>query len=213
MTSRHSSIGRLSTPPQRRAGHYNSGRTSAGREADDAHVLLRRRKHISRKSSRRRPSDGVTAPQSEKSQVSFPPKEYWGEWTCRQLPPHVHIEGTKRARRVRDVPLWAGVLRGPVRSRSAFRAAWDRHLGDKFGIYDLRRSFAVWMEDAGIPRSRRKLYLGHSAGDVTGFVRAARVDRLAGGGCCQTAGLRRGRARSDKRGGQRAKAGRGSLKR
>lgn len=97
------------------------------------------------------------------------PKEYWGQWSCRQLPPHVHIEGTKRASRVRDVPLWAGNLAGPRRSRSAFRAAWDRHLGDKLGIYDLRRSFAVWMEDAGIPRSRRKLYLGHSAGDVTGL--------------------------------------------
>jgi integrase len=36
-------------------------------------------------------------------------------------------------------------------------------------VYDLRRSFAVWMEDAGIPRSRRKHYLGHSAGDVTGL--------------------------------------------
>src|SRR5690349_5271716 len=33
--------------------------------------------------------------------------------------------------------------------------------------HDLRRSFAVWLEDAGVPRSRRKLYLGHAAGDVT----------------------------------------------
>jgi integrase len=70
---------------------------------------------------------------------------------------------------VRDVPMWAGELIGPQRSRSTFTAAWRRHLGDKMGIYDLRRSFAVWMEDAGIPRSRRKLYLGHSAGDVTGL--------------------------------------------
>jgi integrase len=42
-------------------------------------------------------------------------------------------------------------------------------VGDRLRIYDLRRSFAVWMEDAGIPRSRRKHYLGHSAGDVTGL--------------------------------------------
>jgi integrase len=40
-------------------------------------------------------------------------------------------------------------------------------MGDRLRMYDLRRSFAVWMEEAGIPRSRRKSYLGHSAGDVT----------------------------------------------
>ena len=105
----------------------------------------------------------------EMAATGMGPKEYWGEWEIRQLPPHVHIKGTKRANRVRDVPLWAGELLGPQRSRSAFRGAWDRHMGDRLRMYDLRRSFAVWMEEAGIPRSRRKNYLGHSAGDVTGL--------------------------------------------
>ena len=35
--------------------------------------------------------------------------------------------------------------------------------------YDLRRSYANWLEAAGIPRTRRRLYLGHGAGDVTGL--------------------------------------------
>jgi integrase len=33
--------------------------------------------------------------------------------------------------------------------------------------YDLRRSFANWMEAAGIPRTRRKLYMGHGAKDIS----------------------------------------------
>jgi integrase len=33
--------------------------------------------------------------------------------------------------------------------------------------YDLRRTFAGLMVEAGIPRPRRKLYLGHTADDIT----------------------------------------------
>lgn len=34
--------------------------------------------------------------------------------------------------------------------------------------YDLRRTYSNWMEAAGILRTRRKLCMWHSAGDVTG---------------------------------------------
>lgn len=98
------------------------------------------------------------------------PKEYWGAWERRALPARVHVEGTKRASRVRDVPLWAeGLPVVPTRSRSRFVAVWKDHLAASLGIYDLRRSFAVWCEDAGIPRSRQKLYMGHAVGDITGL--------------------------------------------
>jgi hypothetical protein len=33
--------------------------------------------------------------------------------------------------------------------------------------YDARRAYAHWLEEAGIPRARRKLYLGHGRRDVT----------------------------------------------
>ena len=33
--------------------------------------------------------------------------------------------------------------------------------------YDLRRCFSRWMESAGVPRIRRKMYMGHAVGDVT----------------------------------------------
>jgi integrase len=98
------------------------------------------------------------------------PKEYWGSWERRTTPAAIHINGTKRQSRVRDVPLWVDWLpMVPVRSRSRFVAVWRAHLGAELGIYDLRRSFAVWMEDAGIPRSRQRLFMGHAVGDITGL--------------------------------------------
>ncbi len=33
--------------------------------------------------------------------------------------------------------------------------------------YDLRRTYATWMEAAQIPRTRRRQYMGNSTGDVT----------------------------------------------
>ena len=33
--------------------------------------------------------------------------------------------------------------------------------------YDGRRTYANWLEGAGVPRTRRKLYLGHGQTDVT----------------------------------------------
>ena len=104
------------------------------------------------------------------------PKEYWGPWNVRT--DRVHVEGTKRAGRVRDVP-WVGMVTTPTVLYAAFRR---RLLVASTGLtdiktaaaspyavtpYDLRRTFANWMEGAGIPRTRRKLYLGHGAGDVT----------------------------------------------
>jgi integrase len=37
---------------------------------------------------------------------------------------------------------------------------------DAMRPYDLRRTFANWMEGAGIPRTRRRIYRGHEARDM-----------------------------------------------
>jgi hypothetical protein len=91
------------------------------------------------------------------------PKEYWGSWQA--TADRVHIEGTKRESRVRDVPLLYA-LQPPATTRSAFTQRWRR---SKLGcvIYDLRRSYSVWLEEAGISYSRRQSYLGHGAKSVT----------------------------------------------
>ena len=51
------------------------------------------------------------------------------------------------------------------------RRTWEDKIRDRTsrGVepYDFRRTYANWLEAAGIPRTRRKLYLGHGASDVT----------------------------------------------
>ena len=93
------------------------------------------------------------------------PTEYWS-LTWKQLPDRIHIEGTKRTGRVRDVPRVMSMA-SPAIEYAAFR----RHLRDasdsQVAPYDLRRSYANWLESAGIPRTRRKLYMGHGATDIT----------------------------------------------
>ena len=90
------------------------------------------------------------------------PKEYWGRWEV--LEDRVVIYGTKRAARMRSVPI-AGNIVCPTRVPDVFK----RVLRAETDIqpYDLRRSYATWLEAAGIPRTRRRLYLGHAEKDVT----------------------------------------------
>lgn len=99
-------------------------------------------------------------------------KEYWGRWSV--LSDRVHIEGTKRKGRVRDVPL----VIAPAVPR-IHRRTWENHIRERAaGItpYDLRRTYANWLEAAGISRTRRKLYMGHAVGDVTGLYELHEVD-------------------------------------
>lgn len=99
-------------------------------------------------------------------------KEYWGRWNV--LADRIHIEGTKRKGRVRDVPL---ILQPAV--PRVHRRTWEDHIRDKHvGVtpYDLRRTYANWMEAAGIPRTRRKLYMGHGTKDVTDLYERHEVD-------------------------------------
>lgn len=90
-------------------------------------------------------------------------EEYWGRWHVKA--DRIHIAGTKRGGRVRDVPLVAR----PAVPR-VHRRTWEDKFRERTSAltpYDLRRSYANWLESAGIPRTRRKLYMGHGATDVT----------------------------------------------
>jgi len=98
-------------------------------------------------------------------------KRILGQWSVRV--DRVHIEGTKRAGRVRDVPL----IRAPAVPRIHRRTFGDKlHERTRdFTTYDLRRTYATWLEDAGIPRTRRRMYLGHGERDVTDLYEARDV--------------------------------------
>lgn len=109
------------------------------------------------------------------------PSEYWGgKWALDEKSSCVVIRGTKSKAANRLVPL-VMLGRGPVppvlaygRYSALFRevarsvakeAAADGYL--PWTLYDCRRTFAVWMEEARIPRTRRRFYLGHAKADVT----------------------------------------------
>lgn len=89
--------------------------------------------------------------------------EYWGRWSVRL--DRIHIEGTKRAGRVRDIPLISRPA-VPAMHRRTFEDKVRERMSD-VTPYDLRRTFANWMEAAEIPRTRRRLYMGHGVRDVT----------------------------------------------
>lgn len=107
------------------------------------------------------------------------PAEYWerlGGW-WREETTHLRVHGTKREGRDRNVP----IVRAPVRPvcwEGKFRQLLAEASGGQVQPYDLRRSFAHWMELARIPRTRRRLYMGHGKRDVTDLYEFHEVQRF-----------------------------------
>lgn len=91
-------------------------------------------------------------------------EEYWGKWAV--MADRVRIHGTKRISRVRDVPLVRAPT-SPQMHRRTFEDKVRERTSRAIEPYDLRRCFSRWMESAGVPRIRRKMYMGHAVGDVT----------------------------------------------
>lgn len=91
--------------------------------------------------------------------------EFWGEWTV--LGDRVRIRGTKKPGRRwgsegRDVPLVVTPTR-PAMSVSRFGLAMRKAGGvPRQG----RKSYSRWLEDAGIPRTRRLMYMGWGVRDI-----------------------------------------------
>lgn len=106
-------------------------------------------------------------------------KEYWGRWQT--LRDRVHIAGTKRGGRVRDVPLIQPPA-PPSLSRDRFEKLFRERMSDA-GVtpYHLRRTYLQWLEAAGVPRARRRLYAGHGAKDVTDLYEAHEVTTFLAG--------------------------------
>jgi integrase len=98
-------------------------------------------------------------------------KEYWGRWQTQS--DRIHIVGTKRSGRVRDIPL-VRAPSTPKLSRDRFEKLF-RERFESITPYDLRRTYARWLELAGIPRTRRRLYMGHGVRDVTDLYERSEV--------------------------------------
>lgn len=100
------------------------------------------------------------------------PVEYWGHWN--QLPDRIRIRGGKGGK-IRFVPLVRPIA-VPRTTERAFALALQHRIDLKVTPYDFRRTYANWMEAAGIIRTRRKLYMGHGKGDVTDLYERHEVD-------------------------------------
>jgi len=103
------------------------------------------------------------------------PNEMWGDWDIDREANGVRIRGTKTQGAVRTVPLVTTWLFKPELSYVVFRKAFRDASDGQMTPYDLRRTYANWLEAAGIPRTRRRLYLGHGASDVTDLYEAHEV--------------------------------------
>ncbi len=104
------------------------------------------------------------------------PKEYWGRWEVRG--DRVLVHGTKREARDRFVPLVDASIAKPSVLYRAFQKAIGAASNWTVEPYDMRRSFATWMEDAGIPRTRRRMYMGHGEKDVTDIYEKRDISRF-----------------------------------
>ena len=92
------------------------------------------------------------------------PKEYWTTPWRVVLPDRVRIEGSKSAGAFRDVPLLGNIV-SPSVARVTFRKAFKEKL-PQWKVYDLRHAYAGILEESGVPRARRLLYMGRGPKDV-----------------------------------------------
>lgn len=121
------------------------------------------------------------------------PSEFYGRWEELRHAGRVHIHGTKREGRDRIVP-WVGLLATPVTPIRKLAAELARLFPGRV-LKDLRNTYATLLEQAGIPRTRRKLYLGHGKSDVTDLYEQHDVARFLAE---DTAALRRLLGRTDR---------------
>jgi hypothetical protein len=89
------------------------------------------------------------------------PKEFWGAWDDETT--HYQVHGTKRAGRERMIPR-PGYVARPTVTPEALKSRLRRVSG-VVTPYDARRTYMNLLVELGIPRPRRKLYLGHGAKD------------------------------------------------
>jgi integrase len=98
--------------------------------------------------------------------------EYWGKWDV--TPDRYRIFGTKTRASVREVPNLGPLIKPSVQYQ-AFRVALGK-VRPGMTPHDFRHTYMHWMEQAGISRIRRRMYLGHSSGDVSAIYERHEVE-------------------------------------
>jgi hypothetical protein len=88
----------------------------------------------------------------------------------------VLVLGTKTASAMRAVPQVVDVERATLAAK-AFRKRLAEVSEGRVQAYDLRRFFGRWMAEAGIPKPRRRMYMGHAGGDMTDLYERSEIER------------------------------------
>ena len=91
-------------------------------------------------------------------------REYAGDWE--REGDGLRIHGTKTASRNRLIPL-VSLLHPCEGTVYAFRYHLTAASDGRVTPYDLRRTFMTLMVEAGVPRPRRRAYMGHTAEDIS----------------------------------------------
>ncbi len=92
------------------------------------------------------------------------PSEFWGDWEIEGN--LVRVNGTKTENAERLIPLLYPVVK-PALTYRQFNRRLEK-LSASVRARAGRKCFARWMNEAGIPRTRRRAYLGHATReDVT----------------------------------------------
>jgi hypothetical protein len=79
--------------------------------------------------------------------------------------------------RNRDIPKMLDILTQLRLQCKAFRQHVRKGSDNLVQVYDFRRTFATWMESAGIARARCRAYMGHTHQDMTDLCEAVEVSQ------------------------------------
>jgi len=101
------------------------------------------------------------------------PKEYFEDgWET--LADRIVVRGVKRTGRHRQIPLFITPV-PPRLTQEGFKSAIQR-LGKGVTPKSARDAYAQWLVDAGIPKVRREIYLGHGTRDVQDLYERHEID-------------------------------------
>lgn len=102
------------------------------------------------------------------------PKEYF-EDGFEVLDDRILVHGQKREQRDREVPR-VSIVTEPQRAYSAWVVRFRMH-AKGHGPYDLRRTYANLLVEAGIPSNRRSHYMGHGPRTMTELYEQPEISR------------------------------------
>lgn len=104
-----------------------------------------------------------------------PTEFFYGRWERDKETGHIHVLGGKTPNADRVIP---SIVWLPPEKRPEFGLGQRLDALDvSYRVRDFRRTYSLWLENAGVPKSRISLYLGHGPRDITSLYQKQRATR------------------------------------